>query len=300
MRDPDATDPGAFMLRLEHSVGTHTGLLREANEDNYVTVPELGVFVVADGMGGHVAGQLASEICVQTVAAYFDGDRPDQLIDMDGFAGLSRESLELAESLLLSNQRIFERASANRELTGMGTTAVGVRIAGNRVGVSHAGDSRCYLFRNEELTQVTVDHSLSNFLLALGRDIEARYAEQTMSNVIMRALGLEAEVAIDTKEFTAVAGDRLMLCSDGLSDLVPGEVIADVLGDATRTRDEVVTELIELALGAGGRDNVTVLIVDVTGNSKPRSFSETMELPAAAVMSEAAFDETGGLPDDED
>lgn len=297
--DPDKTDVSGATLRAEHAVGTHTGLMREANEDNYVAVPEQRVFLVADGMGGHVAGQLASEICVQTVAAYFGGDRGEELIDLDAFAGLSREALELAESLLLANQRIFERSSRNRELAGMGTTAVGVRLIGNRVAVSHAGDSRCYLFRDDDLAQVTVDHSLSNFLLALGREIEARYAEQTMSNVIMRALGLEAEVAVDTKEFLVQPGDRLLLCSDGLSDLVPDEVIASVLGDDTRSRDAAVTELIDLALGAGGRDNVTVMLVDITGNGPAlpeNSFSETLELPAAEVMGEAEDDRTLDAP----
>lgn len=288
--DPDKTDITSASLRAEHAVGTHTGLLREANEDNYVAVLDHSVFLVADGMGGHVAGQLASEICVQTVSSYFDGDRPDELIDVDAFTGLSPEALELAEALLLANQRIFDRASQNREFAGMGTTAVGVRLLGNRVAVSHAGDSRCYLYRESELAQVTVDHSLSNFLLALGREIEARYAEQTMSNVIMRALGLEAEVAVDTKEFLVQAGDRLLLCSDGLSDLVPDEVIASVLGDESRSRDDAITELIDLALGAGGRDNVTVMIVDVTGDGPAlpeSSFSETLELPAAVVMGDS-------------
>lgn len=291
--DPEKTDLTAAELRAEHAVGTHTGLLREANEDNYVTVPDDEVFLVADGMGGHVAGQLASEICVQTIASYFDGDRPDELIDVDAFTGLSREALELAEALLLANQRIFDRAAENPEYAGMGTTAVGLRLIGNRVAVSHAGDSRCYLHRAGELAQVTVDHSLSNFLLALGREIEARYAEQTMSNVIMRALGLEAEVAVDTKEFLVQTGDRLLLCSDGLSDLVPDEVIASVLDDESRTREDAVTELIDLALGAGGRDNVTVMIVDITGDGPAlpdSTFSETLELPAAAVVGDETLE----------
>jgi protein phosphatase len=172
----------------------------------------------------------------------------------------------------------------------MGTTAVGIRIIENRVAVSHAGDSRCYLWREGELAQVTVDHSLSNFLLALGREIEARYAEQTMSNVIMRALGLEPEVAVDTKEFLVQAGDRLLLCSDGLSDLVSDEVISAKLGEYGTPLDDIVSYLVDRALDAGGRDNITVLVAEIGGITPPlpkSSFSETLELPASIVTGDA-------------
>lgn len=278
-------------LTTSHAALTHTGLLREANEDNYLAIPEQHVYVVADGMGGHVAGQLASEICVQTAQSYFERGATAGLIDMDAFTGLSRPALELAEALLVANQHIFGRAQRERELNGMGTTAVAVRLTGNKVAVSHAGDSRCYLYRDGDLAQVTLDHSLSNFLLSLGREIEARYAEQTMSNVIMRALGLEGEVAVDTKEFLVQAGDRLLLCSDGLSDLVEDDVIRDVLTDIPRTeRDKAANELVELALAAGGRDNITVVLIDIDGEGPrlPRSsFSETLELPASVVMGDS-------------
>lgn len=279
-----------MQLRAVHAALTNTGLLREANEDDYLAIPENAVFVVADGMGGHVAGQVAAEMCVQTVAEYFDSENSAGLIDMNAFTGLSKPALELAESLLLANQRIFNRSERESALSGMGTTAVAIRLIGNQIAVSHAGDSRCYLCRDGDLAQVTVDHSLSNFLLALGRDIEARYAEQTMSNVIMRALGLEGEVAVDTKEFLVQAGDKLLLCSDGLSDLVPDEIIANVLNDKSRSNDEIVAELVDLALDAGGRDNITVMLVCIEGEGPrlPRnSFSETLEIPASVVMGDA-------------
>ncbi len=287
--DP-ALEPLKTDLMVKHAVLTHTGLLREANEDDFVAVPEHGVYLVADGMGGHVAGQLASEICVQTIATYFEGQSKDEsLVDADGYTALSSEALELAEALLLANKRIYDRAASNPQLTGMGTTAVGIRITENRVAVSHAGDSRCYLWREGELAQVTVDHSLSNFLLALGREIEARYAEQTMSNVIMRALGLEPEVAVDTKEFLVQAGDRLLLCSDGLSDLVSDEVIGAKLGEYRESLDDVVSYLVDRALDAGGRDNITVLVAEIGGITPPlpkNSFDATLELPAAIVTGE--------------
>lgn len=300
--DP-AMDPVETDLTVSHAAMTHTGLLREANEDDVLALPEHNVFLVADGMGGHVAGQLASEICVQTVANFFSDEREDDsLIDSEGYTSLSHDALELAEALLLANQRIYDRAAANPKLTGMGTTAVAVRVTDNRIAVSHAGDSRCYLLREGELAQVTVDHSLSNFLLALGRELEARYAEQTMSNVIMRALGLEPEVAVDTKEFLVQSGDRVLLCSDGLSDLVPDDVIAAKLGEFGTSLDDIVSYLVDRALDAGGRDNITVLVLEIGGLTPvlpESSFSETLELPASIVTGDSSFGEQVD-EDDED
>lgn len=280
-------------VSARHAVLTHTGLVREANEDNFLALPDRGVYVVADGMGGHVAGQVASEICVQSISNYFETRPPERIVDQDANSSLSPEALELAESLLIANRRIFETATRQRELAGMGTTAVGIRVTGNRVAVAHAGDSRCYLLRGDELAQVTVDHSLSNFLLQLGREIEARYAEQTMSNVIMRALGLEADVAIDTKEFLVQPGDRLLLCSDGLSDLVSRDAIARRL--LSEQLEEATEGLIGLALDAGGRDNITALVVEITGVAPAlpaSSFSETLEIPVSEVIGEFGDDTT--------
>lgn len=289
-------------LSARHAVRTHTGLVREANEDDYVVIPEYGVYVVADGMGGHVAGKVASDLCVQTVQDYFHGGehRGSLLADAED-AGLSKDALELAEALLVANRHIFDAAAADRQLTGMGTTAVGIRVFEGQVAVSHAGDSRCYLFRDGELQQVTVDHSLSNFLMALGRELEAQYAQQTMSNVIMRALGLEADVAVDTKEFPVREGDRILLCSDGLSDLVTDDELHDGLADAALSRDQLVDRFVQQALTAGGRDNITVLLVDIVeeGTVDPEreseGYGETLEVPVVAAAAE-----TYGDADDDD
>jgi protein phosphatase len=284
-------------LSARHAVRSHTGLVREANEDDYIVLPAAGIYVVADGMGGHVAGKVASDLCVQTVEEYFanDDQRGTLLADADA-AGLSPDALELAEALLLANRRIFDAASADRQLTGMGTTAVGIRMFGDQVAVSHAGDSRCYLYRTGKFQQVTVDHSLSNFLMALGRELEAQYAQQTMSNVIMRALGLEADVAVDTKEFPVRAGDRLLLCSDGLSDLVPDADMAQALANPALSMDQIVDRFVQQALDAGGRDNITVILVDLFDdgfdpNATTGGFGETLEIPLVVDGAEDEDDE---------
>ena len=257
---PTVAEKGAPLFTIAYGVRTHTGLVRDHNEDDYLILEDQGVYLVADGMGGHAAGKVASKICVDTCEKYFQ--------ELNGTSdentnGLSVSAAEFENSLRSANRAIFDASNTDPALSGMGTTAVGLRIQGDMVAICHAGDSRCYLVRQGRLRQVTVDHSLSNFLLAMGREAEARLAEATMSNVIMRALGLEPDVVIDTQEFAVRIGDRLMLCSDGLSDLVPQVRIERMLTDPALDRETVAENLLQAALEAGGRDNITVLIVDV-------------------------------------
>lgn len=257
---------GAAPLALRYAVRTDTGLVRDHNEDDFLVMPELNVYLVADGMGGHNAGSVASRICVESVENFFQ----DRLS-----AGALSENAErfeddvispdplLSEALLLANEEIFDAAAGNPSLAGMGTTVVGVRLTEDLLTVCHAGDSRAYLFRNGDLRQLTSDHSLGNFLRALGREGEARMAESTMSNVIMRALGLEPDVEIEANLVSVRVGDRVLLCSDGLSDLVSHDDVSAVLMDPSFKRWEAAERLVELALDEGGRDNITVMLVDI-------------------------------------
>lgn len=249
---------------IEWSVRTDTGLVREQNEDNFVALPEYGVYVVADGMGGHNAGVLASELCCEAVRDYYEGRlRPEDYEDEEErLRDLSPPAQTLSGSMRAANLRIFTRGNSDRRLHGMGTTSVGLRVFAGYIAIAHAGDSRCYLLRNQQFIQVTTDHSLANFLKALNRLEEARMAEANMSNVIMRALGLEPEVVVDAQEFPIASGDRFLLCSDGLSDLVPDARLRAMLlsGD---DRETIADNMLDAALEAGGRDNITLMIVDV-------------------------------------
>lgn len=275
-----------FVVRF--ATASHTGLVREHNEDKLVALPEHGVYVVADGMGGHAAGRVASDLCISAIEEFFAGqaerDIEVRARDEAGELQLNRETIDFAQSILLANRRIHEAAHADAAFAGMGTTVVGLRFFENIVAVAHAGDSRAYLLRGNDLDQLTEDHSLSNFLHALGREAEAQLAEATMSNVIMRALGLEAEVAVDTQELEVEPGDRFLLCSDGLSDLVPYEDIKGLLDDHTLSREEIVESLLQRSLAAGGRDNISILLVDVL----PRGLSEdTADIPPETATSAA-------------
>jgi len=277
------------VFTLAYSVRTHTGLVRDHNEDDYLILEEQGVYLVADGMGGHAAGKVASKICVDTCEKYFSElqGTPD-----DNNNGLSAAASEFENSLRSANRAIFDASNTDSALAGMGTTAVGLRIRGDMVAICHAGDSRCYLVRHGRLRQVTVDHSLSNFLLAMGREAEARLAEATMSNVIMRALGLEPDVVIDTQEFQIRLGDRLMLCSDGLSDLVPQTRIERMLTDPAHDRETISENLLQAALDAGGRDNITVLVVDVTDRVQESEQQEDGEDPGSKASLHDMFEQT--------
>lgn len=291
--DHDITSPAGILAQassapqctsryvIRYSAATHTGLVREHNEDDFTTLVDFGVYVVADGMGGHNAGKIASGLCVDAVRDYFcSGVKLDDESSQTG--SMSGESRELVEALRMANRAIFDASMRRRECAGMGTTAVAARFFEDRVAIAHAGDSRIYLARDGRLCQVTIDHSLINFLYDLNREFEAQVAEAHMSNVIMRAVGLEPEAQFETLEFEARPGDRLLLCSDGLSDLVTSDRMSELLHAVQLDRDAVVQQLIDDALAAGGRDNVTVMIVDVSdgldGDTVRRSDHDTQKL----------------------
>lgn len=253
-------EPG-IAISTQFAALTDTGLVRDHNEDDFLVMANLGVFLVADGMGGHNAGSLASEICVETVRAFFEGRSDTSDLAEECHSPIAEPSL--GEALIRANRAILDKSHSSSEFAGMGTTAVGFRVTGNKISLAHAGDSRAYLFREGMFEQLTSDHSLGNFLRQLGREDEAVMAEQTMSNVIMRALGLEPEIEIETSYLYVQPGDRLILCSDGLSDMVADEEIRMALLARRFSRDEVVKNLVEQALEAGGRDNITVVLVDI-------------------------------------
>ena len=273
-----SSDTGrAFVVR--YAVRTHVGLVRDHNEDDFVILPDHGLFVVADGMGGHAAGKVASEICVKTIGSFFStsGTLPPE--EDLGSQDISESGREFERALLRANRAIFIASTQNPDWSGMGTTVVGIRLFADMAAICHAGDSRCYLLRSGRLAQVTADHSLSNFLRALGRDAEARIAAATMSNVIMRALGLESDVVIESQEIVLRPGDRFLLCSDGLSDLVPDHVLESVL--SSTDLDNCCDILVQRALDAGGRDNITAMLIDVVDAAAHDKVytGETVEVP---------------------
>jgi serine/threonine protein phosphatase PrpC len=231
------------MLRIaEQWVGSDLGLQRQGNEDNYFVRAPL--FVVADGMGGAQAGEVASEMAVDV----FDHGLPDG----DPAAGL----VTLIED---ANRKIYERSRAEHQRAGMGTTVTAAYVGEDEVTVGHVGDSRCYLLRDGELRRLTTDHSLVGELVKRGKLTEEQAESHPQRSVITRALGPEPKVDVDVESFPAQAGDLFMVCSDGLTAMVHEPKLKPLLvGD--KPLEQLGRELIAAANAAGGRDNITVVL----------------------------------------
>jgi protein phosphatase len=244
------------VLRVaDHYAGTDTGRQRRANEDSLLARSPL--FVVADGMGGAQAGEVASRIAVD----YF----------RDGLEDASKAESGLATLALAANSRIHELSHSNAEHAGMGTTLTAVYVGEQEVAIAHVGDSRAYCLRDGELLRLTDDHSLVDELLRQGRLTPEEAVEHPQRSVITRALGPEGTVEVDTRSFRARPGDVYLLCSDGLTTMLTEDQIADVLRARPRLRD-AGEALIAAANEAGGRDNITVVLLrlEEVGSGAPR------------------------------
>ncbi len=226
---------------------TETGQVRESNQDAILTGERLAV--VADGMGGHVGGEIASVLAVGVIDAAFTGHSAD----------------ELKAAVRAANRAIWERGSAASDLAGMGTTicAVGLTDEG-RIAVVHVGDSRAYLQHDGSLTQLTDDHSVTAELVRRGELTEEQALDHPHRSVLTRALGVGPDVDLDFGAPPVVAGDRLLLCSDGLFTEVPADELASVMARRD-TLDATAEVLVELALSRGGRDNVSVVVAEISG-----------------------------------
>ncbi|PWD43587.1 serine/threonine protein phosphatase [Gordonia paraffinivorans] len=244
-------------LVLRYIARSDRGLVRSNNEDSFYAGPRL--LALADGMGGHAAGEVASQLVIRALSA-LDEDEPGG--DLLG---------QLDRATRAGNEAIAAQVQESPELDGMGTTLTAILFAGSRIGLCHIGDSRGYLYRDGVLTQITRDDTFVQTLVEEGRITPEQAHTHPQRSLIMRALtGTEVEPTLTMRE--ARAGDRYLLCSDGLSDVVSEETIAETLGSIADPK-ECADRLIELALRGGGPDNVTVVLADVVdteyGDSRP-------------------------------
>ena len=240
---------------------THVGMKRNHNEDNYLLLPDERLFCVADGMGGHSSGEIASKIAVDELADFFAMTAKDQDATWPYKMDKARNYDEnrLATAIKLANRSIFEKASAEQRYKGMGTTVVSVHFTDQTAVVAHVGDSRVYFFRGGMLKQVTEDHSLLNDYLKAKKLTPEEIEAFPHKNVIVRALGMKDTVQVDVSRLEPADGDIFLLCSDGLSGMVTDQQIADVL---TKNTDLQVAcgLLIDAANANGGNDNVTCIL----------------------------------------
>ena len=273
---------------------TDVGLQREHNEDSFVVLKEYDLYVVADGMGGHRAGDVASKLATETISEFFRSTASDDVTWPFHFdANLSEEENRLLTGIRVANRQIFERSTRSREYHGMGTTVVGAMFSPrkSKMYIGHVGDSRCYRIRGGQIQQLTRDHSLFNDYLMAMPDLTEEQRRELPKNVITRALGMQDQVAVDLQHDEALAGDVYVLCSDGLSGMVTDEEILDIVQHAwPKNMHEAPKKLIERANERGGEDNVTAVVIAIeedtlesTGEAKAVSSSDAAAMSQRSV-----------------
>ena len=250
---------------------SHPGMVRTHNEDSIFVDGDAGLAVLADGMGGYSAGEVASGIAVNVIST---GMLPElksgrELSKVDIGSGLTHAALLLQQQIALANKGIYEAAQARPECAGMGTTLVSAVFFQNRISIGHIGDSRLYRLRGDKFEQLTHDHSLLQEQIDSGMltPEQARYSLN--KNLVTRALGIEAVVPADIAEYRIEAEDIYILCSDGLTDMVEADTVRDIVVAKRADLAEAAAELIDVANQNGGRDNISVVLIRVPAQFLP-------------------------------
>lgn len=253
-------------MRLNWAVRTDPGLRRPSNEDSYATRPDLGLFAVADGMGGHVAGEVASRIAVDTIQTFIAetaGADSNRTWPFPFEPALSLEANRLKAAFRLANRQIAAAMADAADLRGMATTASAALAGRSSVCVAHVGDSRVYTMRDDELTQITHDHSWVEEQVRAGTMTPSAARQHPWRNVVTRALAGGDDPEVDVTEVPVEAGQRFLLCSDGLFTVMGHEEIARILGHRSASLQEICDRLVASANDGGGPDNVTALVLEV-------------------------------------
>lgn len=244
---------------------TDKGMVRGNNEDNFGVFDDIGLFIVADGMGGLSAGEVASKMAVDVISDYIKRSRSSkEPLPGPVDEASSDESNRLTSGVWLANKVIEESALSNATWRGMGTTVVACYLNGSRLSVAHVGDSRVYLIRSGTITQITDDHSLVAEQLREGLITKEQAAESNVKNIITRALGKAHDIEIDLSEMSVSKGDIIVLGTDGLTNMVDDETILAVAAEEEEPLS-ACKRLVDIANQNGGKDNVTVVIVKIKG-----------------------------------
>ena len=229
-------------MKIVAGVATDIGKVREGNEDSYLVEPPL--YAVADGMGGHRGGEVASHLALETVEALFKEGRGD-----------------LVEQVKEANRAVFDRGTSDRSVSGMGTTLTAALVDGDSVRLAHVGDSRAYLLRAGDLRMLTEDHTLVNRMVTSGEISRSEAEVHPHRSVLTRSIGTERDVDVDDSSLALIDGDRLLLCSDGLTAMVTEDQIKAILENVDDPQ-EAADRLVRAANRAGGVDNITVVVLD--------------------------------------
>jgi protein phosphatase len=253
-------------MRLSWAVRTDPGLRRSSNEDSFCTRADLGLFVVADGMGGHVAGEVASRIAVETIQTFINetaGADKNRTWPFPFEPAISLDGNRLKAAFRLANRQIANAMAESADLRGMATTASALLAGRDHACVAHVGDSRIYVLREGALEQITNDHSWVEEQVRAGTLTPTAARQHPWRNVVTRALAGGEDPEIDVVELTPEKGQRFLLCSDGLSTVVPHDTIARILGQSGVPLESVCQGLIAAANEGGGPDNITTLVLEI-------------------------------------
>jgi protein phosphatase len=250
--------------KLAHVECTDVGKVRDHNEDTIGAQPDIGLWVLADGMGGYNAGEVASGIAVKTIVDMVtEACKREKRGDIESSTGYMRQTIVLRDAIHRANKVINQTAQSQPQCEGMGTTLVASLFYDNRVSIAHVGDSRMYRLRGNRFEQITMDHSLLQELVDRGFYSQEEAQRSTNRNYVTRALGVEANVEVEVQEIEVQKGDYFLMCSDGLPDMVEDEDIHLTISTFANDVRTVGEQLIKLTNDNGGRDNVSVILVRV-------------------------------------
>jgi protein phosphatase len=250
--------------KFAHVELSDTGKVREHNEDDIGSQPDIGLWVLADGMGGYNAGEVASGIAVKTIIDLVsEACKKEHRNDIESGTGFMRQTIVLRDAVARANKIIHQTAQSQPQCEGMGTTLVACLFFDNKVSVAHVGDSRLYRMRENRFEQITLDHSLLQELVDRGFYSQEEAQRSTNRNYVTRALGVDLNVEVEVQEVEARKGDYFLMCSDGLPDMVEDEDIHLTINTFNNDVQTIGEQLIKLTKDTGGRDNVSVILVRI-------------------------------------
>lgn len=246
---------------IESFGATDVGLRRKLNEDSLLLDPDSGLFVVADGMGGHNAGEIASRLTVETVGNFVQRSKAEEEITWPYGVDpkLSLNANRLVTAVMLANKRVWKEADNRQDYTGMGTTIVAALVNETSISFVSAGDSRAYRLRADNFRQMTIDDSWVQAAVDEGVLLPEEAESHPMKNIITKAVGAKENLDLSVEEHELEDNDLYLLCSDGLHGMIPERVIAEMVSDSNDSLEELIERLIQTANDNGGKDNVTAL-----------------------------------------
>jgi len=271
------------MIMAQAAGSSDIGKVRKANEDSFLINESIGLYVVADGMGGHRAGQVASRMAVEAIGTYMTAaaEKSSESEEMAVAQGVDEATQRLRQSITLANRRIYKQSLQDEACRGMGTTVSALYLAENTLITANVGDSPIYLLRNGEIENLYTPHTLLHERKKIPKSMEGKFSEGKLAHILTRAVGIRSEVGVDFVETQCFTDDIVVLCSDGLSGKIAPEEIRDLV--CQNDSDAACKKLTDLANQRGGEDNITVIVVRIqstNGDSSKTLLGRVIGIPA--------------------